>query len=174
MLFVILILAVAPLPSFGQAGASSAARGKLAVSLGRWVFHGQQLHTRSGRPIPWTWKENCRWSSNQLYLECTFSNVWGGRKVESLVVDTWNEADHAFWHYELYAGGEHGAHPYVSHLAIAGNTWIEQAPTAPGQTARERIVYQWSPPNRVGVVIEDSRDGVHWTAVDRGEGRKLP
>ncbi|MGH9479684.1 MAG: hypothetical protein ACRD1A_10670 [Terriglobales bacterium] len=146
---------------------------KLDVSAGRWVFHGQQLHTRSGKPSPWTWNQDCRWSPNHLYLECTFSNTWGGRQVESLVVDTYNTADHTYWHYELYAAGDNGSHPFISKMTIAGNTWTEQGlPSATGQPARERVVYHWQPPDRVTVAIETTRDGTHWTTVDEGTGKK--
>ncbi|HKF50849.1 MAG TPA: hypothetical protein VKB26_00935 [Candidatus Acidoferrales bacterium] len=146
---------------------------KLDVSVGRWVFHGKTLKTKSGKPGSWTWNEDCRWSPNHLYLECTFSNVWSGKAVESLVVDSYNSADHSYWHYELYAAGEKGNNPFVSRMEINGNTWIEHGQDpVPGKKNGERIVYHWDPPNRVTVAIETSKDGVHWTAVDQGEGVK--
>lgn len=146
---------------------------KLDVSVGRWVFHGKTLNAKSGKPGSFTWNEDCRWSPNHLYLECTFSNVWAGRAVESLVVDTYNTADHSYWHYELYASGEKGNNPFVSRMEINGNTWIEHGrDVIPGKQAGERIVYNWNPPNRVHVAIETSEDGVHWTATDEGDGVK--
>jgi hypothetical protein len=146
---------------------------KLDVSVGRWVFHGKTLKTASGKPGSWTWNEVCGWSPNHLYLECTFSNVWSGRAVESLVVDTYNSADRSYWHYELYASGEHGDKPFVSRMEIKGNTWIEYGRQAvPGKVTGERIVYEWDSPGRVSVAIESSKDGVHWKAVDQGEGVK--
>jgi hypothetical protein len=146
---------------------------KLDVSAGRWVFHGKELKTKSGQPGSFTWNEDCRWSPNHLYLECTFSNVWSGKSVESLVVDTYNSADHSYWHYELYANGEKGDKPFVSRMDVNANTWIEYGAQAiPGKTTGERIVYNWDPPNRVSVAIETSKDGVHWEAVDQGEGVK--
>ena len=146
---------------------------KLDISAGRWVFHGKTLKTKSGKPGSWTWNEDCRWSPNHLFLECTFSNVWSGRAVESLVVDTYNSADRSYWHYELYATGEHGKNPFVSRMEIKGDTWIEYGQEAvPGKKVGTRIVYRWNPPNRVNVAIENSKDGVHWTAVDKGEGIK--
>ncbi len=148
---------------------------KLDVSAGRWVFHGKTLGTASNKPGSWTWNEDCRWSPNNLFLECTFSNVWSGKAVESLVVDTYNEVDHGYWHYELYASGEHGKDPFVSPMEIHGNTWIEYGEKAiPGKRTGTRIVYQWEPPNRVNVAIEVSKDGSHWTTVDQGEGLKQP
>ena len=165
-------LAFAPmLPAGGQS--LSPELQKLDVSTGRWVFHGKTLKTASGKPGAWTWNEDCGWSPNHLYLECTFSNVWSGKAVESLVVDTYNSEDKSYWHYELYASGEHGNNPFVSRMEINGNTWIEHGREAvPGKKSGERIVYQWDPPNRVSVAIETSKDGVHWEAVDQGEGVK--
>lgn len=165
-------LTLAPLAAQAPAASGPAA---LEVSVGRWVFHGQQLRSRSGKPTPWTWNEDCRWSPNHLFLQCTFSNDWNGRKVESLVVDAYNSADHTYWHYELYAGGENGAHPFISTMAIHGNTWVEQGlPSATGQPARSRVVYTWTAPGHVKVVIESTRDGKTWTTVDQGEGTRLP
>ena len=165
-------MAFAGMPVMAQAGGSAELQ-KLDVSVGRWVFHGKTLKTASGKPGSWTWRENCRWSPNHVYLECTFSNVWSGRKVESLVVDTYNTADQSYWHYELYAGGEKGDHPFVSRMDVNGNTWIEYGQKAiPGKKTGERIVYHWDPPNRVSVAIEISKDGEHWSAVDQGEGVK--
>lgn len=146
---------------------------KLDVSVGRWVFHGKELKTKSGKPGRFTWNEDCQWSPNRLYLECTFSNVWSGKAVESLVVDTYNTEDHSYWHYELYAGGERGGKPFVSRMEIKGNRWVESGRKAvPGKKPGERIVYNWKPPNRVSVAIENSKDGVHWVAVDQGAGLK--
>ena len=146
---------------------------KLDVSVGHWVFTGRTLRAKTGKPGAFTWNEDCRWSSNQLYLECTFSNVWAGKAVESLVVDTYNSADRSYWHYELFGSGEPGAHPFVSRMAIHGNTWIEYGKKAiPGKQAGERIVYHWGTPGRVHVAIESSKDGVHWTVTDQGEGER--
>ncbi len=139
---------------------------KLDISEGHWVFHGTTLKTRSGKPAPWTWNEDCRWSPNHLYLQCTFSNVWGGKPVESLVVDTYNTTDHRYWHYEFYSGGAPGDKPFVAPMDINGNTWIEH-----GEKGM-RIVYVWDSPKHVLVTIEKSKDGVHWDVIDRGEGIK--
>ncbi len=162
----------------GSAHAAGAARlspelQKLDVSLGRWVFHGTTRDAKSGRVGDFTWNEDCRWSPNSLYLECTFSNVWAGRAVESLVVDTYDTKDHEYWHYELYSSGEPGAHPFVSRMTIRGATWIEYGRNAvPGKRSGERIVYRWGPPGRVHVALESSKDGVHWIVDAQGDGTK--
>lgn len=148
---------------------------KLNVSVGRWIYHGKTLKPRAGTSGSWTWNEDCRWSSDQTYLECTFTNDWSGKVVKSLVVDTYNTKDHSFWHYELYASGVGGNHPFVSRMAIHGNTWIEYTQqTDHGKKTGERVVYRFSSPTRVSVKIQVSRDGAHWVTMDRGEGVKQP
>ncbi len=72
---------------------------KLDISVGRWVFHGKSLDTPFSKAGSWTWNENCRWSENRLFLECSFDNEWSGKAVKSLVVDTWNGEDKSYWHY---------------------------------------------------------------------------
>lgn len=166
-------LVIGPAPAGAQS--LSPELKKLDISVGRWVFHGKELKTKSGKPASFTWNEDCRWSPNNLYLECSFSNVWAGKPIESLVVDTYNTRDRSYWHYELYATGEHGGDPFVSRMDVDGNTWIEYGQQAvPGKKTGERIVYHWNPPNHVSVAIENSKDGVQWTTVDEGEGVKQP
>lgn len=147
---------------------------KLNISVGRWVFHGKTLKTASGKPGSWTWNEDCRWSTDGMFLECSFDNVWSGKAIKSLVVDTYNTKDHTYWHYEMYAAGAGGAHPFVSRMKVQGNTWIEYGQDEEhGKKISERIVYRWNPSgDRVGVEIQSSKDGVHWVTLDRGEGIK--
>ena len=162
---------VAPLLAAGQA--SSPERQKLDISVGHWVFHGKAAATAKTPAQAFTWDEQCDWSANHLYLQCTFSNDWGGHKVESLVVDTYNTVDHGYWHYELYSIGESGKDPFVSRMDIRRNVWVEYGRKAvPGKRTGERIVYNWAPPDRVSVKIETSKDGTHWTTVDQAEGVK--
>jgi hypothetical protein len=139
----------------------------LNVSLGRWVFHGTSK-SRTGKTGTWTWRENCQWSPNHIYLECTFSNVWSGRPAESLVVDTYNAVDHAFWHYEMFSAGGRGAKPFAAKMAVTPTTWVEYG------GPHERITYHWGPAGHVKVAIEASKDGTHWTVVDQGTGTRLP
>lgn len=146
---------------------------KLDVSVGRWIFHGRSLNTAYSKAGTWTWHENCRWSANRLFLECSFDNVWSGKRVRSLVVDTYNSTDKTFWHYEFFAAGASGKRPFVSRMTIDGDTWVEYSSGQhAGKPVRERIVYRFAPPARVTVSIELSRDGKRWTTIDRGKGVK--
>ena len=166
-----MIAALAVLSSAPAANAKfpPSALAQLEPSVGRWVFHGTS-HER-GKRVSFTWNEDCRWSPNRLYLECTFSNVWGGKPVESLVVDTYNSEDRSFWHYELFASGAPAKDLLVSRMTIDGNTWIEYGkPTGSGKTVTERIVYRWDPPGRVHVEIQSSKDGRIWKIEAAGEG----
>ena len=154
----------------GERGRPTALRG-LDPAVGRWVFHGRSL---SPRPSVWTWHADCRWSRpDRLFLECTFDNDWNGRRVRSLVVDTYNTHDHAFWHYEMFAAGAGGARPFVSRLIIQPDLWVEESPGRAGRGA-ERIVYHYLPDHRVRVTIEVRAPSGSWTRVDRGVGRRLP
>jgi|GEM_PF-776555 len=148
---------------------------KLDVSVGRWVFHGKSLDTPFSQAGKWTWREDCRWSPNGLFLTCAFDNVWSGKAVRSLVVDTWNSRDGTYWHYEFFAAGAGGAKPFVSRMTIHGDTWVEHGTDKNhGRTVQERIVYRFASSRRVRVTIEVSRDGKHWTTTARGVGVKRP
>ena len=154
----------------GERGRPAALR-ELDPAVGRWVFHGRSL---SPKPGVWTWHADCRWSRpDRRFLECTFDNDWNGRPVRSLVVDTYNTHDHAFWHYEMFAAGAGGARPFVSRLIIQPDLWVEESPGRAGRGA-ERIVYHYLPDHRVRVTIEVRAPSGSWTRVDRGVGRRLP
>ncbi len=162
-------------PAFAAGRPLSPQLQKLNISLGHWVFHGTSLNPRSGKKGTWTWDGNCRWSTNRIFLECTFDNIWAGQSVRSLVVDTWNTRDHSYWHYEVYAAGAPGDHPFVSRMTVHGHTWVESAQHEEhGKQVRERVVYNFLSPTRVRVAIQTSTDGGHWVTLDRGEGHKLP
>lgn len=148
---------------------------KLDISTGHWVFHGTAPATARRPASTWTWDEDCRWSPNGVYLECTFSNVWAGRPAESLVVDTYNTRDKAYWHFEMFSAGSGGANPFAARMTIEGNTWTEYGRDAiPGKQRGERIIYVWDSPRKVEVRIETSTDGKTWTVVDQGTGIKQP
>lgn len=167
-------LGVAPVLAAG-AQAPSPEFQKLDVSIGHWMFQGTQAATASRPAQAFTWDEQCDWSSNHLFLECTFSNDWGGRrgKVESIVVDTYNTTDKSYWHYELYSIGQTGKNPFACKMDINGNVWTEYAREAiPGKQNGEQIIYTWESPSRVTVEIKTSKDGKTWTTVDKAEGVK--
>jgi len=148
---------------------------KLNIFVGHWEFHGKSLETPFGKAGIWSWNEDCRWSDDQVYLLCSFSNVWSGKSVNSLVVDTYNKKDRGYWHYEIFADGQTGSRPFISKMMITGNTWTEYGQDEDhGKKISERIVYRYNSPKEVDVAIQVSRDGVHWLTVDRGRGVKQP
>jgi hypothetical protein len=148
---------------------------KLNISVGHWIYHGKTLKTAFGKAGTWTWDEHCRWSDDQMFLLCSFANVWSGKRVKSLVIDTYNSKDRAYWHYELFAAGQTGSRPFISKMDIAGNTWMEYGQDEDhGKKISDRIVYRFHSPAQVDVEIQVSRDGTHWLTVDRGDGVKKP
>ncbi|MDE2070999.1 MAG: hypothetical protein KGJ04_07045 [Gammaproteobacteria bacterium] len=148
---------------------------KLDVSAGYWVYHGQTLNTPFGKAGNWTWNEDCGWSANQVFMMCSFTNDWSGKIIKSLVVDTYNEKDKSYSHYELFNGGDSGAEPFISKMTINGNTRIEYATDSEhGKKTETRITYTFDSPTHVKVKIEISHDGTHWVTVDEGEGVKQP
>ncbi len=148
---------------------------KLNIFVGHWEFHGQTLETAFGKAGTWTWDEDCRWSDNQVFLLCSFNNIWSGESVGSLVVDTYNKKDHGYWHYELFADSLTGSRPFISKMTVAGDTWTEYGQDKEhGKKISERITYRYNSPQQVDVEIQVSRDGTHWVTVDRGRGVKQP
>ena len=146
---------------------------KLDISVGRWVYHGETLNTPFGKAGKWTWNEDCRWSQNRMFMVCSFTNDWAGKTVKSLVVDTYNDKDKSFWHYELFNNGSSGAKPFISKMIVNGNTRIEYAESMDhGKKYQTRITYVFDSPTHVKVKIELSRHGAYWVKVDQGEGMK--
>lgn len=148
---------------------------QLGVALGHWVFHGTSAATNNRPAQPFTWDSHCDWSPNHWYLECAFSNTYVGRKVESLVVNSYNTTDRTFWHYEFFSAGQSGKNPFVTKMDVKDNVWTEYGREAiPGKQKGQRIIYTWMPPDRVDMKIETSDDGTTWTTVNHAEGRKEP
>lgn len=147
----------------------------LDVQTGHWIYHGTTAPAKAGgKPGTFTWDEHCGWSADKLFLLCSFDNDWSGRKVQSLVVDTWNSRDKSYWHYEMFAVGAGGAKPFASKMIIRGNTWIELGEDNDhGKQSYERISYVYHSPTRVAVKIEVSPDKKHWKTVLDGTGVKL-
>lgn len=148
----------------------------LDMQAGHWIYHGTTAASSKDKAGTFTWDEHCGWSANQLFLVCSFDNVWSGQKAQSLVVDSWNAQDKTYWHYEMFAVGGSGAKPFSSRMTIHGNTWTEygEDDAADGSKNYDRILYVYSSPTRVKVSIEVSKDGTHWTTYASGEGLKQP
>ncbi|MGH8403293.1 MAG: hypothetical protein ACRESO_07835 [Gammaproteobacteria bacterium] len=108
-----------------------------------------------------------------MFMVCSFTNDWSGTAIKTLVVDTYNQQDHGFWHYELFNDGKTGAEPFISRMSINGNTRVEYAESVDaGKKYKTRITYVFDSPTHVKVKIEISRHGGFWVTVDQGEGVK--
>lgn len=143
---------------------------RLDISVGHWVYRGETLNTPFGKAGKWTWNEDCRWSENRTFMVCSFTNNWAGKILKSLVVDTWNEKNKSYRHYELF---ENGDPPFISRMTINGNIRIEYASGLDhGKKYRTRITYVFDSPTHVNVKIEISRHGAYWVTVDQGVGVK--
>ena len=144
---------------------------QLDVSAGHWVYHGQSTDGKGAHPSAWTWNEECRWSANRIFMLCSFANTWGGKHVDSVVVDTYSRKDGAFWHYEIF--NDSGAKPFASKMQIDGTTrtetWTE---TRKGKSVHQRIVYEFASPGKVTVQFQKSPDGTHWQTTASGTGEK--
>ncbi len=147
----------------------------LDVQSGHWVYHGTTTDSATGKTGSFTWDEHCSWSSDKLFLNCSFDNDWSGEKVQSEVVDTWNAKDQAYWHYEFFAVGDSGEKPFSSKMIIQGNTWTELGEDDDqGKKSYDRISYVYASPTQVTVKIEVSPDQKQWKTVLSGTGTKQP
>lgn len=173
VLLVLLIAMLAGVPALAIADpALTPQLQKLDISTGQWLYHGETLDTPFGKAGKWTWNEDCGWSANRVFMTCSFTNDWAGKVIKSLVVDTWNETDKSYWHYELY-DSDSGEKPFISKMTINGNTRIEYAEGMDhGKKYTTRITYVFDSPTHVKVKIEISRHGAYWVLVDQGEGVK--
>lgn len=170
LLAVVLCIGSTSVWAVGQPGPTQELQ-KLDISAGHWVYHGETLNSAFSKVGKWTWDEHCGWSENRVFMMCSFTNDWAGRTVKSLVVDTWNERDHSYWHYEIFSNS--GAKPFTSRMEISGNTHVEIAKGENhGKIQWTRITYVFDTPTHVTVKLESSRDGAHWVTIDEGEGVK--
>lgn len=169
-----LLLLVSSLPPAAVAQSPPAQESplhQLDVSAGHWVYHGQSLGGKRAQPSAWTWNEECRWSANHIFMLCSFSNTWGGKHVDSVVVDTYSRKDGAFWHYEIFDGS--ADKPFASKMQIDGATRTESwTETRKGKSVRQRIVYEFASPRKVTVQFQRSQDGTHWQTTASGTGEK--
>ena len=164
--------ALAVTPAFAADFSAPAPQLKaLDVQSGHWVYHGSTDF--GGKAGTFTWDEHCSWSSDKLFLNCSFDNDWSGDKVQSEVVDSWNAKDQAYWHYEMFAVGDTGAKPFSSKMTIASNTWTELGEDDDkGKKSYDRISYVYTSPTQVTVKIEISPDKKQWKTVLDGTGVK--
>jgi hypothetical protein len=173
MRFILIAAAFAALPATAADFPPLAPQFKaLDVQSGHWVYHGTT--TFDGKPGTFTWDEHCSWSSNKLFLNCSFDNDWSGDKVQSEVVDSWNAKDQAYWHYEFFAVGGGGANPFAAKMTIQGNTWTElgEDDDDKGKKSYTRISYIYTSPAKVTVKLETSPDQKQWKTVLDGTGAK--
>lgn len=174
---VFLPLLVACMSCAALAQGSSAQQGPLSqldVSAGRWVYHGHFIGGQGSHPSAWTWHEDCRWAANRVFMLCSFSNTWGGRHVDSEVVDTYDPHGSSFWHYEIFDSGDAAGKPFASRMRIDGATRIEWwTETHHGKSVHQRIVYKFASDSRVTVLFQQSRDGSHWDTTATGTGEKV-
>jgi hypothetical protein len=167
-------VALAVTPAFAADFSAPAPQLKaLDAQSGHWVYHGTTNF--GGKAGTFTWDEHCSWSSDKLFLDCSFDNDWSGEKAQSLVVDTWNAKDQAYWHYEFFAVGDSGEKPFASKMSIQGNTWTELGEDDDkGKKSYDRISYVYTSATEVKVKIETSPDQKQWKTVLDGSGSKQP
>lgn len=171
----LLSLATCIPPAALAAGGSSAdvKLEQLAVSEGRWVYHGQMLGEVGSHPTAFVWHADCRRSANRAFMMCSFSNTWGAQHINSLVVDTYNHHDHAFWHYEIFEDGDAPDKPFASKMQIDGPKRIEEwTQSRHGKAIHQRIVYKFASDKKVAVSFQQSEDGKAWRTTAIGTGEK--
>lgn len=170
------VLLLTPMFAAADAPARPPQLQALDVSAGKWIYHGTTVASDKDKAGTFTWNEDCSWSANQNFLMCSFTNDWSGMIVKSMVVDTWNDTDKTYWHYEMFASGASGAKPFISRMHIRDNVWTEYGESEEdGKKVHFRIIYRFTSPTRVSVKLESSRDGgAHWTTSAEGMGVKQP
>ncbi|HEY1613041.1 MAG TPA: hypothetical protein VGF97_05015 [Rhizomicrobium sp.] len=152
----------------GEAGLA-----QLATSEGTWVYHGRLLGDAKTPATDFVWHADCRWSANRAFMMCSFANIWGGKHINSLVVDTFNRHDKAFWHYEIFNDDGTPGKPFASKMQIDGATRSEEwTENQHGKSVRQRIVYTFASVKKVAVSFEQSEDGKAWKTTASGTGEK--
>jgi hypothetical protein len=146
---------------------------QLAVSEGSWIYHGHVLGDAKSPPTDFVWHADCRWSANRVFMNCSFANIWGGKHINSLVVDTFNAHDNAFWHYEIFEDSDAPEKPFASKMQIDGPVRSEEwTETDRGKTMHQRIVYTFVSDKKVTVSFQQSEDGNAWKTTAEGRGDK--
>jgi len=168
-----LLLPLATCIASAALAAGDAGPEQLAISEGSWVYHGQEFGDAGSRPKAFVWHADCRWSANRAFMMCSFSNTWGKQHINSLVVDTFNRHDHAFWHYEIFEDGDAPDKPFSSKMKIDGPMRTEEwTESHHGKAIRQRIVYKFASDRKVTVSFEQSENGKAWKTTADGTGEK--
>jgi hypothetical protein len=154
------------------AGSASTLRPELKpldIASGTWLYHGETKAVDDQKASKWTWLEECGWSANQAFMTCSFTMNWSDGVVKSQAVSTYNYKDKSYWHYEMFDSDGSGADPFISRMTIANNTWTNY-----GKSNKKtyRVIYHFTSPTQVSVLIELTSDNVHWITMAQGEGVK--
>lgn len=174
-------LAAAALYSAGVVAASAAPHlsspelRPLNIEVGHWTYGGKMLATPVTKAGDWTWNVDCGWDKNDEFVVCSFDMNWPEGPDRSVSLTTYNKLDRAYWYYEVMDDA-HGDKPVISHMTIAGNTWTKTTPNinANGHVVSHfRIVYTYTSPTTVDVTFKSSKDGIHWSTLGNGTGRKV-
>lgn len=139
----------------------------LDISIGKWLYHGENLATADQKAGKWTWSEECGWSPHRAFVTCSFVMDGPDKIVKSEVLSTYNYSDKSYWHYEVFSSDVSGADPFISRTTIAGNTWTNYGKA---DKKNYRVIYHYTSPGQVSVRVDLSGDNVHWTKVAQGEG----
>jgi hypothetical protein len=141
----------------------------LGIAAGTWLYHGKDKAVAEQKASQWTWLQECGWSANRAFMTCSFTMNSPDGVVKTQSVSTYNYKDKSYWHYEMFDSDASGADPFISRMTIANNTWTNY-----GKSNKKtyRVVYHYTSPTQVSVLIELTTDNVHWVTVAQGEGVK--
>lgn len=165
----LIVLALTGAASAAGAPSASGTLRPLGIAVGTWLYHGENVATADQKAGKWTWLEKCRWAGNDAFMACSFVMDGPDGVVKSLAISTYNFSDRSYWHYEAFASGSDGAHPFIARMTVSGDTW-----TYDGHAGDKtyRVIYHYESAQKLTVRIELSTDHVHWTTVAKGEASK--
>lgn len=168
-----LVVLLAHAPAAETAGQSSELK-PLDKGVGRWIYHGKNLQTAFTKAGSWDWTVDCGWSTNHIFLTCSFVMNWPEGPDHSVSISTYNKREQQYWHYEIiddYPGNK----PVVSRMTVVGDTWTElsESVSANGKTVGHyRVIYKYTSPTTVEVTFQESSDAIHWITLGHGQGVK--
>lgn len=162
-------LAVTPIALAGSAPPLRPELEPLDIAAGTWHYHGETKAVADQKASKWTWLEECGWSTNRAFMTCSFTMDWSDGLVKSQAVSTYNYKDKSYWHYEMFDSDGSGADPFISRMTIANNMWTNYGKS---NNKTYRVIYHYTSPTQVSVLIEQTSDNVHWITLAQGEGVK--